>query len=140
MNGTTIYLDMYEYANADTMMEYLATAALTLWTIGFLWIITKPNNNQIPPPPFYTANEEEETNWHRVGVYHLNKPHQLSKAERQALAEVGGTAASLYEKIHDSGNKSWRYRIGDTWFYPRETMVRRRGLDMFGNHTTHLVD
>jgi hypothetical protein len=140
MNGTTIYLDMYEYATADNMMDYLATAALTMWTIGVLWFITKSNNNQIPPPPFYTAKEHEETNWHPVGIYHLNKQHQLSKAERQALEEVSGTATHLYEKIHASGNKSWRYKIGDTWFYPRETMVKRRGLDMFGNHTKNLVD
>ena len=155
--NSTILLDMYEYPTADTMMDIIATVALTAWTLGFLWFITNTNNNQIPAPPFYrrgnpvltvedtAANESEEeeikTAWVPIGIYHLNKPHQLSKAEREALDAVGGgNAAHLYQKIHASGNKSWRYRIGDTWFYPRETAVRKRGLDLYGNHTANLTD
>ncbi len=138
------------------LMDILATAALTAWTLGFLWFITSAKNNRIPNPPFYRSpvyaveetpdqetpdeEEEEEDTWNRVGIYSLEKPQTLSKAERQALGAGGGKAALLYEKVHLSGNKSWRYQIGDTWFYPRESAVRRRGLDMFGNHTENLVD
>jgi hypothetical protein len=62
-------------------------------------------------------------------------PQTLSKKERSAIdAAGGGNAAYLYEKTHASGKKSWRYAIGNNWFYPTETAVRRRGLDMFGNH------
>lgn len=153
MNSTTIHLDMYEYANIDNFMDYIATAALTVWTLGFLWFITSPRNNQIPPPPFYrrgapvveaTSDEEEEqqqSTWKPIGIYNLNKPQTLTKKEREALDAVGGGNASyLFEKTHASGKKSWRYGIGETWFYPTETAVRRRGLDLFGNHTNNLVD
>jgi hypothetical protein len=153
--NSTIHLNMYEYPTADTMMDILATVALTAWTLSFLWFITSSKNNQIPAPPFYRrgtpvedtmineSEEEEEINtaWVPVGIYHLSRSQQLSKAEREALDAVGGgNAAHLYQKTHASGNKSWRYRIGDTWFYPRETAVRKRGLDLYGNHTENLVD
>ena len=151
MNSTTIHLDLYEYANVDNLMDYIATVALTAWTLGFLWFITSSRNNQIPDPPFYrrseaTSNQEEEVqqspaSWKPVGIYSLNKPQTLTKKEREALdAAGGGNASYLFEKTHASGKKSWRYGIGETWFYPTETAVRRRGLDLFGNHTDNLVD
>ncbi len=145
-NNTSLNFDLYESEPAMTPIDLLATAALTAWTLGFLWFITSAENNRIPNPPFYRPNKTEtnteeaeetfeEDSWNRVGIYSLEKPQTLSKAERQALTDVGGgKAVLLYEKVHPSGNKSWRYQIGDTWFYPRETAVRRRGLDMYGNH------
>jgi hypothetical protein len=136
---------MYEYPPVDTMVDILATVVLTVWTISILWLITGTQSNQIPAPPFYSQDAQKDqdktNNWTPIGIYHLNKPHQLSKAEREALDAVGGgTATHLYQKIHPSGNKSWRYQIGDAWFYPRETAVRKRGLNMFGNYSETLAD
>jgi hypothetical protein len=150
MNSTATF-SLYNERKTGPMgpSDMLAVALLTAWTLGFLWFITHAKNGgQIPPPPFYrrgdpineaASSDEEEPattdNWNPIGIYHLNMPQTLSKKERSAIdAAGGGNAAYLYEKTHASGKKSWRYAIGNNWFYPTETAVRRRGLDMFGNH------
>jgi hypothetical protein len=140
-----------EYARATmNITDFMATIALMTWTIGFMIFMTAKGNHEHQfgqTAPTHTNNENEHeiqteiqplppTNgWKNIGIYHLNKPQTLSKAEREALATVGGNAAFLYERTYKSGAKSWRYAIGDTWFYPTESAVKRRGLDLFGNDT-----
>jgi hypothetical protein len=151
MNSTTTFKfnDLYDERATNTMGpgDMFAVALLSAWTLGFLWLITHTRDGgQIPPPPFYrheapapTPTPVSTDNWTPIGIYHLNKPQTLTKKERDAIDTVGGgNATYLYEKKHASGKKSWRYSIGDTWFYPTETAVRRRGLDMFGSHLVDL--
>lgn len=118
--------------------DFMATVALFTWTFGFLLFITAKGNHDHQfgqTNPDQKQEEPRTTDWKHIGIYYLNKPQTLKKAEREALAAVGGNASYLYERTYKSGAKSWRYRIGDTWFYPTETSVRRRGLDLFGNDT-----
>lgn len=144
MNTST---DSFSSENTRAVMDitdFMATVALFTWTIGCLMFMTAKGNHDHQfgqSEPSHTNNENEHENqplsvtngWENIGIYHLNKPQTLKKAEREALAIVGGNAAFLYERTYKSGSKSWRYAIGDAWFYPTESAVKRRGLDLFGN-------
>jgi hypothetical protein len=134
MNTTNSYaLDNYDN-EMMVVTDFMATIALFTWTIGCLLCMTATDHQFGQPPPVPEPQPQQSSNWDCSGIYHLNRPQTLTKAERAALDIVGGNAAFLYERTHKSGAKSWRYAIGDTWFYPSERNVRRRGLDLFGNN------
>jgi hypothetical protein len=146
MNSTTTFTfkDLYDERATSTMGPgvILAIALLSAQALRFLLLIKQFRDERQAPhreAPAPTPTPVSTNNWTPIGIYHLNKPQTLTKKERDAIDTVGGgNATYLYEKKHASGKKSWRYSIGDTWFYPTETAVRRRGLDMFGSHLTDL--